>query len=192
MIDSRAAQPTLVRYYLTTNYRTAPPMEAESLEVLATILGAGEASRLSRTLVHHRKLALAAGAKFFGEGRDSGQLALFVRLLEGGDTGAAEEALNAVLTDLLTSGIGADELARAKSAIEARLILDSDSQQRLAMRYGEALAAGRSIADVAELPARLARVELTDVEQAARAFLVGRGAVTALLTPGCQEQAVSR
>lgn len=192
MTDRRAVQPTLLRYYLTPSYRTAAPMQAESLQVLATILGAGEASRLSRALVHDRRLALAAGANYFGEGRDGGQFALFVRLLDGGDAGAAEKALDAVLADIVASGIGADELAQAKSAIEARLILDSDRQQRLAMRYGEALAAGRSLTDVAELPARLARVQASDVEEAARAFLVAHRSVTGLLRPERAKQEAFR
>lgn len=192
MTDGRAAQPTLVRYYLTPSYRTAAPMQAESLEVLASILGAGEASRLSRSLVHRRRLALAAGATYFGEGRDSGQLALFIRLPEGADAGGAEAALDAVLADLIASGIDPQELAQAKSAIDARLILASDSQQRLASRYGEALAAGRSLAEIVELPARLARVEASDVEQAARTVLSARRSVTGLLTPSRTPKEASR
>ncbi len=192
MTDGRAAQPTLVRYYLTPSYRTAAPMQAESLELLAAILGAGEASRLSGALVHRRGLALGAGAKFFGDRRDSGEFALFIRLPEGGNAGAAEDALDAVLADLIASGITASELARAKSAIEAGLILDSDSQQQLASRYGEALAAGRSLTDIVELQTRLARVEISDVEQAARAFLIARRSVTGLLWPERRQQEVSR
>jgi zinc protease len=192
MADARAAHPTLVRYHLTPSYRTAAPGEAESLEILAAILGAGEASRLHRTLVNHRKLALSAGAKFFGEGRDSGQLALFVRIPEEGKVRAVEEALDAALADLLTSGISVGELEQAKSALAVRLILDSDSQQRLAARYGEALAAGRSLTDVAELPARLTRVDQADVERAARAFLLARRSVTGVLIPGPAREEASR
>lgn len=191
MSDPRATQPTLLRYYLTPSYRTAAPMEAESLEVLASILGAGEASRLSRALVHRAGWALAAGAKFFGEGRDSGQLVIFASLPSEADAGAAEKALDDVLADLIASGIGDDELAAAKSAIEARSILDSDSQQRLAARYGEALAAGRSLSDVTELTARLARVRMVDVERAARSFLVAHRSVTGLLKPEGPHREVS-
>ncbi len=192
MTDARATSPTLVRYYLAPSHRTAAPMQAESLEVLATILGGGEASRLNRTLVHRRRLALTAGAKYFGEGRDGGQFALFIRLPEEGDAGGAEEALDAVLADVIASGIGMDELAQARSAIEARLILDSDSQQRVAMRYGEALATGRSLPDITGLPARLARVKASDVEQAARALLIPRRSVTGLLTPERTQRGASR
>jgi zinc protease len=190
--DARAAQPTLVRYYLTPSYRTAAAGEAESLEVLAGILGAGEASRLNRALVNHRKLALSAGAKFFGDGRDGGQLALFVRLSEAGDVHAAEQALDVVLADLLTTGVGADELAQAKAAIEARLILHGDGQQQLAARYGEALASGRSLPDITGLPARLAVVGRSDVDQAARAFLLPHRSVTGVLTPEAGQLEASR
>lgn len=192
MSDPRAGQPTLVRYYLTPSYRTAAPGQAESLEVLAAILGAGEASRLNRALVNRDKLALAAGATFFGQGRDSGQLAVFVRLPESGDTSAAEAALDAALADLLASGVSTDELAQAKSGIDSRRILDSDGQQRLATRYGEALAASRSLDDIAELPARLARVTASDVERAARAFLIERRSVTGVLRPEPRRQETSR
>jgi zinc protease len=189
MADARAAQPTLVRYYLTPSYRTAALREAESLEVLASLLGSGEASRLNRVLVNQRKVALASGANFFGEGRDSGQLAIFVRIAEGGDISAAEQALDEALADLSSGGIDPDELARAKSAIETRFILDSDSQQRLAMRYGQALAAGASLQDVADLPERLAQVSRSDVEAAAGSFLLARRSVTGVLTPAAMEEA---
>jgi hypothetical protein len=55
-----------------------------------------------------------------------------------------------------------------------------------------ALAAGRSLADVAGWSERLARVSRSDVEQAARAFLVARRSVTGLLMPGPAHQEASR
>jgi zinc protease len=117
---------------------------------------------------------------------------LFASLPSAADAGAAEKALDGVLAELIASGIGADELAAAKSAIEARLILDGDSQQRLAANYGEALAAGRSLSDVIELPARVARVEPADVERAARSVLVARRSVTGLLKPENPHREVSK
>lgn len=183
MTDVRTVHPTLVRYYQTPSYRTAGSNQAESLEVLAALLGDGRAGRLNRALVHRQGVAIAAGAKFFGAGRDSGQFALFVSLPEGGDVHAAEQALDALLIDLLASGVEAEELAQAKSSISLRLILSDDSQQRLAGRYGEALAAGRSLTDLAGLAARLAQVGQSDVERAAREFLTAPRSVTGVLTP---------
>lgn len=182
-------QPILVRYYLTPSFRTAGPLQAESLEVLATILGNGHAGRLTSTIVTGKNAVLAAGAKYFGESRDSGQFAIFLDVPARGDVRTAEAALDRALAELLSAGVSGDELARAKSAIEARAIIESDDQQALATRYGEALAAGRSIEDVAELPERIASVTAADVQAAARAFLQAPRSVTGVLMPSASTEA---
>ncbi len=183
MVDDRAPQPALFRSYLTPSYRSAAPLQAESLEVLATILGEGETSRLHRALVIGEKLALGIGSRYFGEGRDSGRVAIFAIVPATGDLQNVEQRIDRVIDDLLGAGITDDELARAKAAIEARLIIASDNQKKLATRYGEALAVGRTVEEVTDAPNRLAQVTKADIETAARTFLAKQRSVTGFLTP---------
>ena len=58
LADPRVAQPSLQRAYLVPSAATAKPGEAEALEVLALILGHGTTSRLYRTLVVEREVAV--------------------------------------------------------------------------------------------------------------------------------------
>ncbi len=183
LADARVPQPAFFRYYLAPSYHTAKPMQAESLEVLMTILGDGETSRLYRALVTEGKTALAVGARYFGEGRDSGRIVIFAIAPNTNALTPAEAQLDEALSDVVKNGISEEELSRAKTAIEARLIIESDNQMRLASRYGQALSVGRTVEDVAGLPERITKVTKADVEAAARDFLVLRRSVTGNLVP---------
>ena len=189
LADPRVPQTAIFRYYLAPSYRTAEPLQAESIDVLMSILGGGETSRLHRALVNKHKVALGVGARFFGEGRDSGHIALFTIVPGGGDLSAVEARLDEVLAEVVSGGVTEDELARAKAAIEASLIIESDNQQKLATRYGEALAVGRRVEDVEGLTDRILKVTKETVGEAARNFLIKRRSVTGLLKPAGNEGA---
>ena len=181
LIDRRVPRPTLFRYYLTPSYNTASPGQAESLEVLMAILGGGETSRMHRVLVNEQNAALAVGARYFGKGRDSGHLALFGLVGQNNKMEKFDDALDALLADVVENGVTEEELTRAKAAIEARLVFEKDNQMKLATSIAEALVVGRSIDDITALPDRLAAVTRADVEKAAREFLVARRSVTGLM-----------
>src|SRR5262249_14051165 len=64
MKSARAARPRWSRYYLAPSYRAGETTQAYPLQVLAEILGGGASSRLYKTLVLDRSLALSAGAHY--------------------------------------------------------------------------------------------------------------------------------
>jgi zinc protease len=187
LADPRVQQPALFRYYLAPSHTTARPMQAESLEVLTTVLGNGETSRLYRALVSEGGSALAVGARYIGDGRDSGQIVIFAIVQDTDALNAAETQLDIALAEMVASGIGEEELTRAKTAIETRLIIESDNQMTLATRYGQALAVGRTLEDAATFPHRITQVTKADVDAAARIFLVRKRSVTGNLVPAGQE-----
>jgi zinc protease len=73
--DPRAGTITLLRYYHVPSYPSARPGDAESLELLARVVGGDDTSRLYRELVA-KKLASAAGSDYIGNTLDSGRMAL--------------------------------------------------------------------------------------------------------------------
>jgi zinc protease len=190
LADARVPQPAFFRYYLAPSFASAKPMEAESLEVLMTILGDGETSRLYRALVTQSKTALGVGARYSGEGRDSGRIVVFAIVPDAKALAATEAKLDEALEDVVKNGIREEELDRAKTAIEARLIIESDNQMKLATRYGQALAVGRTLEAVTELPERITKVTKADVDAAAHSFLVLRRSVTGNLVPAENEKSV--
>ncbi|MEQ8825536.1 MAG: pitrilysin family protein [Filomicrobium sp.] len=184
--DPRTPRATLFRYYLTPSYSTADAKEAASLEVLATILGEGEASRMHQELVSERKAALAVGARYFGNGRDAGHLALFGLVAKPEQRQAFEEALDAVLAEIAKTGVTEEELSRAKSQIEAKLVFERDNQMKTAVRYGEGLSAGLTVEAISKRPELLQSVTLDDVKVAAERYLQARRSVTGLLLPAAR------
>jgi len=180
--DARAGSPYLLRYYHVTSYTTAGPGDAESLELLARIIGGDDTSRLYRALVT-TKLASAAGADYVGNGLDSGRMAFVALPAPEFSFDKVEAALDAVIADIRDQGVTLDELDRAKSTLEARRVFDSDNQQTLARRYGEGIALGRSIADIDEAPKRMQSRTVDDIKRVAGEFLTSRRSVTGTLSP---------
>jgi zinc protease len=179
--DPRAGSPLLLRYYLTASYPTQRHDEAESLELLAWILGGDDTSRIYRRMVG-TNLASTAGAKYDGAGLDGGRISLVVIPSPGTTLARAETELDAIVGEVREQGVTAAELERAKSALEAQRVFESDNQTALANRYGQGVALGLSIADLQALPARTQLRTLDDVKNAAVEFLNPVRSVTGSLT----------
>ena len=69
--------PQLIRYYRMPSYVKGPKGTAEALDVLSAILGGGPTSRLYKTLVVDKKLAVEAGAYYSGYSRGPGTFAVY-------------------------------------------------------------------------------------------------------------------
>ena len=180
--DARAGTPLLLRYYRTVSYPSARPGEAESLQLLAWIIGADDTSRIYQRLVAG-SLAATAGATYEGTNLDSGRMAFIVIPLPGITLERAEAELDAIIAEVRQGGVTQDELERAKSALEAQLVFESDNQGALANRYGQGMALGRSVADINAVPSRIQAITLQDIKQAAAEYLSAQRSVTGTLTP---------
>ena len=94
--------------------RAAGDPEALHLELLLAILADGTSSRLYRTLVEEEQLALTVGAWHLA-GFDPGLAYLAMTLPPGGDPQAAEERLLGVLEQVVSDGVTAEELSKARN-----------------------------------------------------------------------------
>jgi zinc protease len=180
--DARAGTITLLRYYEVPSYSSARPGNAESLELLARVVGGDDSSRLYRELVA-KNLASAAGSDYVGNGLGSGRMAFVIVPLPGIPPEQVEAVLDKAIADIGDKGITQDELDRAKFTLEARRVFESDNQMSLARRYGEAVALGRSIADLDDVPRRIQAIGVDDIKQVAREYLVAARSVTGTLAP---------
>jgi zinc protease len=180
--DARAGTPLLFRYYRTVSYPSARPGEAESLELLAWIIGADDTSRIYRRLVV-ANLATTAGANYEASGLDGGRLAFVAIPLPGITLERAEAELDVIIAEVRQNGVTQEELERAKSAFEAQRVFESDNQTTLANRYGQGIALGRSVADLDAVPSRIQAITLDDINRAATEFLSAQRSVTGTLTP---------
>src|ERR1700723_2698657 len=77
LADSRVEQPSVTRNYLVPSETTAKPGESEALDVLAGVIGSGSDSRLYRTLVVDKGIALNAGASYASTALDYAKIGVF-------------------------------------------------------------------------------------------------------------------
>jgi predicted Zn-dependent peptidase len=169
-----------------TAYRTVGPSHADypALELLSTIVGAGESSRLNRSLVRDAKVAVAAQALFnpFGPMRGAGIFGALVIANQGVDG----DSLRARLATELRSaadGITPEELTKAKNAWRATTIFGRQTAMELseAVHYA-AMYLGSPSAVNAEA-ARYDAVTLADLRRVAATYLRPENSLTLVILP---------
>lgn len=181
LADARVEEPSVQRYYLAPSASTAKPGEEEALDVLASVLGKDPNSRLYKTLVMDKGLALNAGAFYSDTALDYGKFGVYASPKPGVTLHAVEAGIDAVLADVVQHGITADELARAKTGLIADAVYAQDNQATLARWYGAGLTTGQTVAEVSGWPDRVRAVTAAQVQEAARQWLDIRRSVTGYL-----------
>ncbi len=181
LADPRVTQPTVSRYYLVPSSTTARPGESEALDVLSHILGRGANSRLYQTLVVGKGIAVNAGASYDGTALDTTRMSVHGTPKPGTTSAQLEEAIDAVLAEIIEKGVTADELERAKSRLIADAVYANDNQRMMAQWYGASLATGATVEQVRTWPDRIRQVSAEAVHEAARRWLDKRRSVTGYL-----------
>jgi len=188
LADSKVEQPSLTRDYLVPSETTAKPGESEALDVLAHIIGSGSNSRLYRTLVVDKGIALNAGAYYSGTALDYGKFGVFGSPKPGVTLHEVEDGIDAVLADVIAHGVTAEELDRSKTKLIADAVYAQDNQATLARWYGEALTTGQTVAMVQAWPDQIHAVTADAVQDAAKQWLDRRRSVTGYLVKSLQPE----
>ncbi|MCO5087252.1 MAG: insulinase family protein [Methylobacteriaceae bacterium] len=183
LADEKVEQPTYERVYVVPSARTAEPGEAEALEVMSHLLGAGQSSRLYKQLVIDKAVAVAAGAYYMSSSLDATRLWVYGVPAEDVSLDDFDVAIDGVIADFIANPPGDKEFERAKTRLVADAVYAQDSQVALARWYGAALAIGETIEDVSGWTARIEAVTPEAVVAAARKWLDKRRAVTGYLLP---------
>jgi zinc protease len=181
LADPRVTQPSIQRYYLVPSYKTARAGEGEALDVLAHILGRGANSRLYQKLVIETGMAVNAGAGYYGTALDQTRLNVYGTPKPGTTLSQVEDAIDAVIADVIAKGVTPEELERSKSRLIADAVYAQDSQSTLARWYGSSLSSGLTVEQVKTWPDHLRAVTAEDVKNAARQWLDKRRSVTGYL-----------
>ncbi|HET7020893.1 MAG TPA: pitrilysin family protein [Xanthobacteraceae bacterium] len=179
--DPRVTQPSLSRYYLVPSSTSARPGESEALDVLAHVLGRGANSRLYQTLVVDKGIAVNAGASYDGTALDNTRLNVYATPKPETSLPQLEQAIDAVLAEVVANGVSADELERSKNRLIADSIYANDNQRTLAQWYGASLATGATVDQIRTWPDRIRVVSADAVREAARHWLDKRRSVTGYL-----------
>jgi zinc protease len=183
MKSARAAQPRWNRSYLAPSYRAGETSQAYPLQVLAEILGGGASSRLYKTLVLDRGLALSAGAHYSPDMIDLTTFVTYATPKPGVSVADLEAAVEAEVHRLVQDGVDPGEAQRAKERMQAASVYAGDSLSGPPNIIGAALAIGQSLDEVEAWPDRIGAVTSAEIDAAARAVLVERYSATGVLLP---------
>jgi len=181
LADARVELPSVTRAYLVPSSTTAKAGESEALEVLSFILGHGSTSRLYRTLVVDRELAVGAGGWYSGTALDATQFGMYGSPKPGVTLEQLENAIDAVIDDVIAKGVTAEEVDLAKNRLIADAIYAQDNQATMARWYGAALTTGSTVESVQSWPDRIRAVTADAVNTAAKVWLDKRRSVRGYL-----------
>jgi zinc protease len=129
VVEKQAKLPIVYLGWHVPNQKSA---DAPALEVLSAILSGGRTSRLYRSLVYDRQLALEAGGDYPYFSLDPNLFWFWATAMPGQTPQTLEKALLAEMDRLRTEPVTAEELARSRNQIEAQFVFQQDSVYRRA------------------------------------------------------------
>ena len=109
--------PMFFRLYRVPSYTEARPGEAESLDVLAQLLGGDPTSALYRELVVKRKLASDAGASYSGYARDAGEFEIYAALRPGARIDVIERTVDTILKQYAAAPPRTGDIERGRRSL---------------------------------------------------------------------------
>jgi len=183
MRDKRVREPSWRQSYLAPSIRTGDLKNVRALEVLNEILSGGVTSRLYSKLVIDEKIASGVGAYYNSGSFDPSTFTFYGSPANGHSLEKLEKGVRRVIGEVLSEGVTAEEVARAKKQLLAAAIYARDSISGAANIFGRALASGENIENVVHWPAQISKVTLDDVNEATKRLFVERQSVVGKLLP---------
>ncbi|MCC7008578.1 MAG: insulinase family protein [Acidobacteria bacterium] len=177
----------VVAYHIT---RDGHP-DAYPLHILAKILSDGDSSRLYRSLVYQKQVALAA----FGEAKliEHPNLFYAVAIVQTGHR--PEDVLRELqgeIDKVKEAGVTAEELARAKRQFARDYILGRESVRQKALHLGHAVVIHDDIRTADQEFDLFQDVTLEDVQRVARTYFTADSRLLMTVMPGAPAAGVSR
>ncbi len=119
------------------NAPTIANPDAYALDVLQGILSSGKSSRLYKSLVYEKQLALYAGGDYDDVSKDPNLFYVYAGVMPGKTTEEVEKALYAEIDKFKNEPVTDEELQKAKNQVEASFIMGQDSNFYQAMLLGQ-------------------------------------------------------
>jgi len=189
-VDERVSQPYLLRTYLAPERDPGAQEEAAALVYLAELLGGSSfTSALGQALQFDTDTAIFTSASYSGSSLDDGSFSFVVVPAEEVSLSEAEEAMDAVIADFLTTEIDPARMESIRTQLRASEIYALDSVDGIARRYGAALTQGLTVEDVQAWPDVLQAVTAEDIKAVAAKVLNRDQAVTGWVV-AAQEEAI--
>jgi zinc protease len=179
LVLKEAQLPIVYLAYPVPN-QTSP--DAPALELLSTILANGRSSRLYRSLVYERQLALEAGGDYSWFSFDPSLFWFWATAMPGQTPETLEKELLAEMDKLGKEPVSDLELRRARNQIEAGFVFEDDSIHRRASLLARfETIGGYALKD--KYLERIRAVTAADVQRVARAYFLEQRKNTGVLLP---------
>jgi zinc protease len=161
-------------------WRTVPSRDDDTvpLDLLTTILGGGDSSRLYRYLVADKQLAVIAMAGTFSLEQEGFAGAAAVLTPVGGSTQKVLEAINAQIDKLRKEPVTARELLKAKNQMLAGLVAGNQTVMSKATLLGTAAVIEGDLGRVNRRLEQVRRVTADDLLRVARKYLAPEHSLT--------------
>jgi zinc protease len=160
----------------------ASDADVPALEVLATVLSAGDSSRLHERLVRADHLAIAAGG-LVESMEDSGLFLAYAAYLPDRDPAKVREALFEEIARARDHAISAEELDKAKNQLAAGFVFGLQTVDGIATELGEYQYVHGDWREFGKGAARYLAVTAADVTRVARKYLVDGNLTLLTLQP---------
>jgi len=160
----------------------AADSDIPALEVLATILSAGDSSRLTQRLVRHDHLAIAAGGVAEAM-EDPGLFIVYAAYLPDKDGAKVQAALSEEIARVRDAPVATDELEKAKNDLSAGFIFGLETVDGIAQRLGLAQYVEGDWHRFIEGATRYLAVTADDVQRVAKKYLADTNFTRVTLVP---------
>ncbi|MES2178328.1 MAG: pitrilysin family protein [Gemmatimonadota bacterium] len=180
--DDKATLPALLRIFLVPEYKN---QDHAALELLATILGGGESSRMNRAIAREAKAALATqvGLDVTGPHRGPSTFAALAIANQGVSTDSLDKLISKEIAKVAADGVTDEELTKAKNNRRAGEIFGKQQALNLAESIQAAtMYLGSPNAINTDLD-RYMRVTKDDLKRVAQQYLRPENSTVILIKP---------
>jgi len=181
--DAKASLPGVLVAYRVPEYKSE---DTPAIELLTTILGQGESSRINNVVVRDKKLAQAAIVLTnpAAPRRGPGVLLALGIANQGITPDSLERGLSEEFARVVREGVSESELAKAKNGYRTQLI----TQQQQTLAKAEAIQAANLFLGAPDAVntnwRRFLSVTVADIKRVAGTYLRPENALVLLITPG--------
>ena len=178
-VKQEAELPAIYAGYKVPNLTSA---DSHALNVLQGILSSGKSSRLYRSLVYDKQIALYAGGDYDDVSTDPNLFYVYAGIMPGKSEDEVEKALYVEIDRFKNEPVSDEELQKAKNQAEAGFIMSQDSMFYQAMLLGQY----ETVANWKLLGAYLdgiRAVKKEDIERVARQYFTEDNRTVGILVP---------
>jgi zinc protease len=177
--DPLANLPAVLTAYLVPEHKHA---DSPALELLQSILGQGESSRLNRSLVREQQVALQAFVFLDGR-RGPGQLISLAIANAGHSADTLAGALRAEAARIVADGVTPEELTKARNAFRRSYVFGRQNSMGVAEGIQHYAHLHDDVAEINTDLDRYLAVTADDIRRVAAAYLVPANSLTIKVVP---------